>query len=87
MTSSPESELISVDLPTPDEPSAATVRLPVKYGRSSSTPSPVTFETAWTGTPTATASTSATAPSTSSQRSAFVSTTTGWAPLSQASTR
>ena len=41
----------------------------------------------WTGTPNATDSTSYTRDSTSSQRSAFVSSTTGWAPLSQASVR
>ena len=50
--------MTSDDLPTPDEPSAATVRPAAKYGRSASVPSPVTFETACTGTPIATDSTS-----------------------------
>ena len=51
--------------------------------RSASSPCPVTELTTWTGTPSATASTSATIGHGSSSRSDFVSTISGAAPLSQ----
>ena len=50
-------------------------------------PLTVTAETTWTATPSATASTSATSSHGSSMRSAFVSTISGVAPLSQIVTR
>ena len=55
--------------------------------RTTSTPSPVMLETAWTGTSSVISRTSATFASTSSARSLFVSRTTGWAPLSRARIR
>ncbi len=86
-TSSPTSALTSVDLPTPEDPRSAAVRPWGMYERTVSTPSPCGALTAWTGTPNAIDSTSSTYASTSSQRSAFVSRTTGCAPLSHASVR
>ena len=82
ISSSPARALTSDDLPTPDEPSAATVRPRAKYAPSSSTPSPVEVADGVHRTPIATASTSTSAASTSSHRSALVRTTTGSAPLS-----
>ncbi len=87
ISSSPARRLTSDDLPTPDDPRAATVRPAAKYGASSSTPSPVRLLTTCTGTPIAVSSTSRTAASTSGHRSAFVRTTTGSAPLSHPSAR
>ena len=74
-------------MPIPDEPSSATVRPGTSCARRSSRPSPVTFDTAWTGTPKAICSISATYVSTSSTRSVFVRTTAGEAPLSHAVVR
>ena len=59
----------------------------VSRARSASQPWPVSAETTWTGTPTAARSTSATSGHGSSIRSAFVSTISGVAPLSQIETR
>ena len=75
---------MSVDLPTPDDPTAAPVRPPRGGAREVSIPSPVSAEVTWTGTPNVTVSTSATRGAESAHRSALVRTTTGSAPLSQA---
>ena len=80
---------MSVDLPTPDEPSSTTVRPGPRYGVSSSRPSRVNALTVWTGTPKAIASTAAIRSPRSSigQRSALFRMIAGSAPLSQAVAR
>ena len=83
----PAKRLTSVDLPTPLEPSSTAVTPGAIRARSSSQPSPVFALTTCTGTPCAAASTSATKAERSSKRSAFVSTISGLAPLSQIVTR
>lgn len=81
--SAPSSALPSVDLPAPDGPTSTTV--PDRTARTASTPSPVAALQATTSTPGAAAATSARSPAAPGTRSALVSTTTGRAPLSQAS--
>src|SRR5438093_1939604 len=85
-TSAPASRFSSVDLPTPDEPTKATVRPGPIRALTSSTPRPSTELTTMTAAPAATRVTSARAAPTSTSvwRSALVSSTTGSAPLSQA---
>jgi hypothetical protein len=73
-----------LDLPTPDEPSSTAVRPGSSRAARASRPFAVTFDTGYTGTPIATLSTASTAAGTSSQRSVFVRTTRGSAPLSHA---
>ena len=85
--SCPSRRLASVDLPTPEEPSSATVFAGPRYGASSSSPSPVTLLTTCADAPSATCSAWSSSASGSSQRSAFVSTSAGIAPLSQARVR
>ena len=76
------SAFTSVDFPTPDAPTTATVRWPLVYVCNSCSPAPVWELTACTGTPRATARTDSTAASTSSVMSSLVRITTGSAPLS-----
>ena len=87
-TSAPTSRLTSVDLPTPDAPINASVRLSLASARISSMPSPVRELLTITSTPITEALIASIVVSvvTSSTMSPFVSTTTGVAPLSNVST-
>ena len=87
ISSLPAKRLTSVDLPTPLEPSSTAVVPGAMRARSSSQPSPVFALTTCTGTSGETASTSAMYAEKSPTRSAFVSTISGLAPLSQIVTR
>ena len=84
----PVRALTRVDLPTPLEPSTATVAPSRTCARSASSPSPVRLLTTCTGTLSEIASTAsrARAASVASMLSLFVSTTTGCAPESNART-
>ena len=85
-TMAAERKLMIVDLPTPLAPRKASVRLPVAYAAIASSPAPVRPLVSNTGTPRATSTSSPRAAAGSSTRSVLVSTTTGSAPESNAST-
>ena len=87
-TSDPISRFASVDLPTPLGPIIAAVTPAGMSARTSSTPSIVTALSMMMGTPadTGVATSSCAATSSGDTRSALVSTITGSAPLSNAST-
>ncbi len=76
-----------VDLPTPDMPRSTTVRPGPIQASSASRPSARRADATSTGAPEATARTSPIRAGTSSHRSALLSSTTGSAPLDQASAR
>jgi hypothetical protein len=78
--------LISVDLPTPLDPSSAAVLAP-SVALSSARPSPVTALTLCTGVPNAIISISVTRSASASSRSDFVNTIIGRAPDSHAIVR
>ena len=76
-----------VDLPTPDEPSRATVRPGSRNGARSPSPSPALAAVTITGAPWAMASISRRRASGSPARSDLLSTTTGTAPFSRVRSR
>jgi hypothetical protein len=84
MASDPERALTRVDLPTPDGPMSTAVDPSGSSHRTSCAPWPSVTDTGMTGTAGMAAATWAATDSGSSARSALVRTTTGRAPLSQA---
>ena len=78
---------MSVDLPTPDEPTSTDVLRGTSRSRTASSPSPSRALVVSTVAPSASASTRARTASGSADRSLLFSSTIGVAPLSQTVTR